>query len=105
MIISLSREKSKVVTSPETEELLKDLAILESAGDEDLATSVFRRAIDTISFLSREKVITGTIEGGVLSLDTIPAGVSVDIRDYDVEGMEEDNLLRDEKGGTYFPAG
>lgn len=66
---------------------------------------ILQRAIDMITFLSREKVVSGTIEGGVLSLDKVPAGVVVDIRDYDVEGMEEDVLLRDDKGGTYFPAG
>lgn len=41
--------------------------------------TLLKRAIDTIVLLSAKKVVTGTIEGGVLSLDEVPDGVTVDI--------------------------
>jgi len=67
-----------------------------------------QRAIDTILFLSREKVVTGVIDGGVLHLDELPPGVSVDIRDYDTEGVDEEEyaeLNEDSEGNKYFEAG
>lgn len=63
---------------------------------------LLQRVIEAIVQLSREKVISGTIHGGVLTLDELPEGVRVDIRDYDTEGL--DKTKRDEQG-EYFSAG
>jgi hypothetical protein len=66
--------------------------------------ALLQRSIDTITLLSREKLVTGSIEGGVLSLGDVPDGVAVDIRDFDVEGVEA-LVEEDENGDEYFQVG
>lgn len=105
-------EQEEVVNFPsKVEDLLKDLHLhvmpLSVGKDYNLdnrLSSLCQRAIDTITNLSREKVVRGTIQGGVLSLEDVPAGVTVDIKDYDCEGVDEENLNKDETG-THFQAG
>lgn len=90
----------------ETKNLLAEMESVATAGIviPHVIQEVMKRAIDTIVVLSREKLVTGTIEGGVLSLDDVPEGVIVDIRDYDTDGVYEEVLEEDEKG-THFQAG
>ncbi len=38
------------------------------------------------------------VEGGVVHCVTLPPGVTVTIRDYDIEGVEEDRVSVDEHG-------
>lgn len=68
----------------------------------DLSQDELQKAIDVITNLSREKVVTGSIEGGVLSLGEVSEGVTVDIRDFDVEGVDPELVEEDENGDTYF---
>lgn len=58
-----------------------------------LLSKVCQRAIDALIHLSREKKVTGTIEGGVLALDDLPEGVTVDILDYDVPSYSVPALI------------
>ena len=45
-----------------------------------------------------------TVTGGVAYLQHAPEGVRVVIRDYDVEGADEESLDTDEEGGKYVEA-
>jgi hypothetical protein len=45
-----------------------------------------------------QKVVTGSVEGGVVDFDSVPAGVEVHINDYDTDGIDEDRLTEDEEG-------
>lgn len=103
LIVHLSREKV-VVTTSEVGKVLEELENLDKYGHPAVEMAEIRRAIDMITLLSREKVVTGTIEGGVLDLDPLPEGVTVDIRDRDCEGVDEDVVEEDEEG-SFFPAG
>ncbi len=47
------------------------------------------------------KVVRITVEGGVIQYVECPRGVRVVVRDYDVDG-QEDNLQEDELGDTYI---
>lgn len=96
----------KFVTTPEVEGLLAEMKSVAEAGIviPHVIQEVMMRAIDMIIFLSREKVVSGTIQGGVLDLDPIPEGVTVDIRDRDCDGIDENKLEKDDQG-YYFQAG
>jgi len=100
---------SQFVTSAEVERLILDLGGMEtclksndplSAG----ASNLIQRAIDALTLLSAKKVVTGTIQGGVLELDEVSEGVEVDIRDYDTDGVDEE-LVEEDASGTHFQAG
>ena len=43
------------------------------------------------------------VNGGVVSAVKIPHGVVVVIKDYDVEGFDENMLLKDSDGDSYKP--
>jgi len=94
------------VTSVEVKELLGDLKrfFRDLTGISNPPHQLEKRIKDTIVLLSCEKEITGTIEGGVLSLDPLPAGVTVEIKDYDCEGVDKDITGEDSKG-SHFQAG
>ena len=47
-----------------------------------------------------QKVIV-TVSGGIADVTEKPNDLEVEIRDYDVEGMEEDVLKTDEDGDKY----
>jgi hypothetical protein len=52
--------------------------------------------------------VTVTVEGGVAQVDVFTPGVVVEVRDYDVDGVEEDLLWTDENGDRcvrYFASG
>jgi len=42
--------------------------------------------------------VTVTVEGGVAQVDVFTPGVIVEVRDYDVDGVDEDLLWTDESG-------
>ena len=42
--------------------------------------------------------VTVTVEGGVAQVDVCTPGVVVEVRDYDVDGVDEDLLWTDENG-------
>lgn len=46
-------------------------------------------------------VVTITVEGGVVQDVEVPPGVRVIVKDYDVEGMDEDRMTKDEDGNEY----
>ena len=50
----------------------------------------------------KNKVILA-VNGGVVSAVKIPHGVVVVIKDYDVEGFNENMLLKDREGDSYRP--
>lgn len=97
------------------EELLGDLHGVKNRVEDHVSGRVVQvvgRAIDTITLLSRPKVVTGSIREGVLTLKEVSEGVSVDIRDYDVRAemrlgksvlLHDPELLKTDKdGNTYF---
>lgn len=47
------------------------------------------------------KTVRITVEGGVIQYVDCPRGVRVVVRDYDVDGAEEENLQQDENGDDY----
>jgi hypothetical protein len=67
-------------------------------GKDDAIGSLCRRVIDRITNFSREILITGNIEGGVLDLDELPPGVKVVIRDYDTQETNSDYVEENERG-------
>jgi hypothetical protein len=52
--------------------------------------------------------VTVTVEGGVAQVDVFTPGEVVEVRDYDVDGVDEDLLWTDESGDRcvrYFVPG
>ena len=52
--------------------------------------------------------VTVTVEGGVAQVDVFTPDVVVEVRDYDVDGVDEDLLWTDENGDRcvrYFASG
>lgn len=48
------------------------------------------------------KTVRITVEGGVIQYVDCPRGVKVIVRDYDTDGVEEENLQKDENGDDYI---
>ena len=48
------------------------------------------------------KIVRVTVEGGVVQHIDVPKDVRVVVRDYDVEGTEEDQLEKDENGDEFI---
>ena len=46
-------------------------------------------------------IVRVTVEGGVVQHVEVPEGVQVIVRDYDVDGTEEDQLEHDENGDHF----
>ena len=83
--------------------LIETLQQIASVGTSDSRIQVaLKDAVNRILKLSAKKLVTGSIEGGVLSMDACE-GVEFDIRDYDTES--EDELLEEDEHGSYFQAG
>lgn len=47
------------------------------------------------------KTVIITVEGGVVQHVQVPDGVTVIVRDYDVDGVEGD-LLQQDRGGDHY---
>lgn len=47
------------------------------------------------------KIVRVTVEGGVVQNVEVPEGVQVIVKDYDVDGSDEDQLERDEDGDSF----
>lgn len=72
--------------------------------DEGEMTNLLQQASDMIVLLSREKLVTGRIESGVLDFDPLPQGVRIKVDDYDVEGCANpDDLERDDEDRLHTP--
>ena len=50
------------------------------------------------------KTVKITVQGGVVQHVEVPEGVTVIVRDYDVDGTETDLLQQDENGDNYIEA-
>lgn len=48
------------------------------------------------------KIVKVTVEGGVVQWVEVPEGVTVIVRDYDVDGSEDEGLDQDENGDQYI---
>lgn len=48
------------------------------------------------------KIVRVTVEGGVIQWVEVPDGVTVIVRDYDVDGTEADQLQQDENGDEFI---
>ncbi len=48
------------------------------------------------------KIVRITMEGGVIQHIDCPKGVKVIVRDYDTDGVEQENLQQDEHGDHYL---
>lgn len=79
---------------------MDDVKSLLSDLNKVLVGDLRERAERIIGELSQEKVVTGSVHGGVLTLDEIPLGIEVKVRDYDVEGdgLSGEDILQDEDG-------
>ena len=88
------------VTTEEVETILAEMKSVATAGIVEA-----KEIAEKLVLLSREKVVTGSIEGGVLNLGEVPEGVSIDIRDYDTDGVDPDLVKTDDNGDTYFEVG
>ncbi len=94
--ISFSAKKVVTVTTESVQRMLANLRDLKGgqkdasywANKKGMGQIICQQAIDMILSLSAKKVIIGSIEGGVLSLDEVPDGVTVLIYDYDIEGVD-----------------
>lgn len=53
---------------------------------------------------SVKKEVVMTVLGGVVDGVAIPPGIVVKVRDYDVEGCDEDKLMQDKEGNRYIEA-
>lgn len=53
---------------------------------------------------SARKEVVVTVTGGVAYVEEIPPGIIVKIRDYDIEGCDEDKLMQDKEGNRYIEA-
>ena len=87
----------------ELKSLRTSMAIVRNAvqtREDDVIGLLCGRISDALVQLSREKIVTGVLTGGMLTLDDLPDGVSVDIRNYDAHGTEE-NLETDDSGCSY----
>ena len=65
--------------------LLLDLDAAMKDGELDGLRELCKRAIDGLVFLSAKKLVTGILDGGVLYIEELPAGVEVKINDYDIK--------------------
>jgi len=101
----------KFSTSPEVDEVLDDLRRVFNRVDDCVSGRVVRivgQAIDMITLLSREKsknvVIECSLEGGLLDVESeMPPGVTLVVRDYDIEGCDEtERLQKDSEGRECF---
>jgi len=81
------------------------LRLEKAKNSETLDTQLCNDALKLIEYLGRERIVRGSIQSGLLELEEIPEDVTVDIRDYDTECCEEDDLEEDENGKSYFNAG
>ena len=70
----------------------------------DSDCDICKQAADVLVSLSREKVVRGSIAGGVLDLTEVSEGILIDIRDRDCEGVNED-IVEEDEVGDYFQAG
>ena len=52
--------------------------------------------------MSQSNQVIITIRGGVAELASKPSKIEVILRDYDVQGVEEERLQRDVDGNLYF---
>lgn len=48
------------------------------------------------------KIVRVTVEGGVIQHVEVPEGITVIVRDYDVEGCPPELLQQDENGDVCF---
>jgi len=48
--------------------------------------------------MSEKKVVEISVMNGAVEVENIPDGIEVHIRDYDIDGAPEEELLRDEWG-------
>ncbi len=55
--------------------------------------------INELVHLSRERLIECSVHGGVFELDSeLPPGLTVRVRDYDIDGYASDRITEDEDG-------
>lgn len=80
-------------------------AIISSIGEDrpfmdvpDIAEEITCSVMEIIKDGATKEVVIG-VHGGVASPVSVPEGVSVKIRDYDIDGCEDDDLAQDEGGG------
>lgn len=62
------------------------------------------RATDTLLPADSETKIVIEVHGGLASVTECSNGVYYEIRDYDIEGMDESELIEDENGNQYYPS-
>ena len=48
------------------------------------------------------KIVRVTVEGGVVQHVEVPVGVQVIVRDYDLDGIEADQLQQDDNGYQFI---
>jgi len=97
----------KFSTSSEVDKLLaemKSTAIMPPGQSHLDLKGLLLRAINTITSLSREKsenvVIECSLDGGLLDVESeMPPGVTLIVRDYDIEGCDETERIQEDSEG------
>lgn len=74
----------------------RDMELIQSPGDSDVPEDEKERSETTTEILV-------VVEGGLIQeIYGIPPGVVIRVKDYDVDGVEEDRLQRDRDGRRYI---
>ncbi len=95
LLSAKSESPSKVVEN--LLEHFREVAMRHHTPHQDEQVAIAKKLVPLLTELSAPKVVSGSIEGGVLDLDDVPEGVEVDIRDRDVQ-EEGDDVEEDERG-------
>ncbi len=117
--ITLLSKKSEKVEAPapssDLKSILVDLRLLGARGLTNTTNEILQRVMRAVLSLSGEKVVTGSIKDGVLTLGQVPEGVTVAIYDYDISAemrsgksvlLQDPELLKtDDAGNKYFEVG
>jgi len=61
-------------------------------------TNLLRETINALTILSCDKLVEATINGGVFDVETIPVGVTLSVRDYDIS---DETDVQDDEIGSY----
>lgn len=52
--------------------------------------------------MKKENKVVLRIDQGIVSIVKLPRGVTVEVRDYDIEAADLEDLKSDADGGVYF---
>lgn len=63
-----------------------------------VADEIAQNVMRIVEQNATKKEVVLSVLGGVVDVEVVPIGIAVKVRDYDVDGCDEDKLTRDEHG-------